>query len=39
MRDYDNEESIYEGEYLNGERNGKEREFRKFGDSFIVFYG
>ena len=39
MRDYDDEESIYEGEYLNGERNGKWREFKKFGLRLIVFYG
>ena len=39
MRDYDDEESIYEGEYLNGERNGKGREFKKFGLRLIVFYG
>ena len=39
MRDYDDEKSIYEGEYLNGERNGKGREFKKLGDSLIVFYG
>ena len=39
MRDYDDEESIYEGEYLNGERNGKGREFKKLGDSLLIFYG
>ena len=39
MRDYDDEESVYEGEYLNGERNGKGREFKKYGSSLIVFYG
>jgi len=39
MRDYDYEESIYEGEYLNGERNGKGRDFKKFDSYLIMFYG
>ena len=39
MIDYDNEDCIFEGEYLNGERNGKGKEYTIYGNSYLVYEG
>ena len=39
MVDYDDEEYIYEGEYLKGERNGKGRDYKKFGNNLLIYDG
>ena len=39
MIDYDDEESIYEGEYLNGQRNGIGRDYKKVGNKLLIYDG
>ena len=39
MIDYNDEEYIYEGEYLNGERNGKGRDYKKFRNNLLIYDG
>ena len=39
MIDYDDEEYIFEGEYLNGERNGYGRDYKLFKNSLFIYEG
>ena len=39
MIDYDDEEYVYEGEYLNGERNGYGRDYKLFNNYLFIYEG
>ena len=39
MVDYDDENNIFEGEYLNGERNGIGRDYKIFENAYLIYEG